>query len=462
MVVTLTIHSVDGVQEVELQEGRLTVGRGDAAHFVINDDGLSRVHASFNREGDRVWIMDEGSTNGSFVNGTEVSSAGTPLSDGDEIYIGNTTIVIRLDTSSIQADLLSIDGPPTTGLPVPVIVASAGVVLILLTAIVIGVAYRNSANRGLAVKNRNVANLNRGEAISTDSSPSPSIPGPTQEATSEEQGNLPTSSPASTKLYSAMNPDERRQFVGSEALHVARMIGKGEGVAFPPEVVARIKVDVDQYAYRLKGSKPSGPCTMHHDLTTLLTRAGSYAPVVVKAFNEKGLSPQVGIYLAMIEAEYCPCLSSGTGPKGYFQFASATARRYGVKDVSHWTDRRPDDRCNIDIMAPIAAQYMKDLVVMFGTGTLSVPLAIAAYNSGEGGLNSNLEKALQAAQNSERSFWTMVTGKDRLSVQFQRENIRYVPKFFAAAIVGENPRVFGVNLLPISAYAQPQTSGTAR
>ena len=113
-------------------------------------------------------------------------------------------------------------------------------------------------------------------------------------------------------------------------------------------------------------------------------------------------------------------------------------------------------------MAPIAAQYMKDLVVMFGTGTLSVPLAIAAYNSGEGGLNSNLEKALQAAQNSERSFWTMVTGKDRLSVQFQRENIRYVPKFFAAAIVGENPRVFGVNLLPISAYAQPQTSGTER
>jgi membrane protein required for beta-lactamase induction len=113
-------------------------------------------------------------------------------------------------------------------------------------------------------------------------------------------------------------------------------------------------------------------------------------------------------------------------------------------------------------MAPIAAQYMKDLVLMFGTGTLSVPLAIAAYNSGEGGLNNNLMTALRASQNSERSFWTMVAGKDILSAQFQRENIRYVPKFFGAAIVGENPRVFGVDMLPISAYAQSQPTGTAR
>jgi hypothetical protein len=260
-----------------------------------------------------------------------------------------------------------------------------------------------------------------------------------------------------TKRYLAMSPEEQRQFIGSEAQHVARMIGNREGFAFTPEVVAKIKIWVDAYARRLNSPKPSGGgCNMHHDLNTLLNRARTHAPVVVKAFNEKGLAPQVGIYLAMIEAEYCPCLSSGTGPKGYFQFASSTARRYGVQDVSHWTDRRPDDRCKIDIMAPVAAQYMKDLVAMFGTGPLSVPLAVASYNSGEGGLNSNLMKALDAARksdNPERSFWTMVAHEEMLSDQFQRENIKYVPHFFAAAIVGENPRVFGVDILPISSYA---------
>jgi hypothetical protein len=112
-------------------------------------------------------------------------------------------------------------------------------------------------------------------------------------------------------------------------------------------------------------------------------------------------------------------------------------------------------------MAPIAAQYMKDLIAMFGTGPLSVPLAIASYNEGEGGLSANLTRALNAArtsENPERSFWTMVATVDLMSDQFQREAIKYVPHFFGAAIVGENPRVFGVDMGPISSYTQPQNN----
>ncbi len=36
--------------------------------------------------------------------------------------------------------------------------------------------------------------------------------------------------------------------------------------------------------------------------------------------------------------------------------------------------------------------------------------------------------------------------------QFNNENIKYVPKFFATAIIGENPQDFGVNLQPLSTY----------
>ena len=462
MEVTLTIHTVEGAREVPLTGARVTLGRADA-DVVINDSSLSRIHASVNRDGDHVWIIDEGSTNGTSVNNEPVPPAGTPLKHGDEIYIGNTTIVVGFRADDFPEMVVGVPAPPTAetrnGLPIPVI-AAAGVVIILVAVIVIGLAYRNSGGEKLTVKRYDAAN-DSSETNSTNSnqgqsqSNRESSPSNNSDSTNDSSPDDSRVTPA--KRYLAMSSDEQRQFVANEAQHVARMIGNREGYAFTPEVVAKVKTWVDAYARRLNSPKPSsGGCNMHHDLTTLLNRARTYAPVVVRSFNEKGLSPQVGLYLAMIEAEYCPCLSSGTGPKGYFQFASSTARRYGVQDVSSPKDTRPDDRCKIDVMAPIAAQYMKDLIAMFGTGPLSVPLAVASYNSGEGGLNENLMKALNAARtsdNPERSFWTMVAHEEMLSDQFQRENIKYVPHFFGAAIVGENPRVFGVDMLPISSYA---------
>jgi FHA domain/Transglycosylase SLT domain len=469
MEVTLIIHSIDRTWEVPVTSSRFTLGRTDAADVVINDNGLSRVHASINREGDRVWIIDEGSTNGTFVNRQPVPPSGTPLHDGDEIDLGETAIVVsfKRDTRVALSAAAGVNAGTSGsgGLPIPIIAAGAGIIIILFAAIVIGLAsMSNNDNGQIKVRKYDTpTNVNEG---ASDPTPSPSPSEST--ATPNPSATLPvvTDSPSVVaiipkKRYLAMTPDEQRKFVSDESQHVARMIGNREGYAFTPEVVSKIKIWVDAYARRLNSPKPSGGCNMRHDLGTLLNRAHIYAPVVVKSFNEKGLSPQVGLYLAMIEAEYCPCLSSGTGPKGYFQFASSTARRYGVQDVSSPKDTRPDDRCKIDIMAPIAAQYMKDLIAMFGTGPLSVPLAIASYNEGEGGLSANLMKALNAARtsdNPERSFWIMVAHDELMSDQFQREAIKYVPHFFGAAIVGENPRVFGVDLGPISSYTQQQSN----
>ena len=63
---------------------------------------------------------------------------------------------------------------------------------------------------------------------------------------------------------------------------------------------------------------------------------------------------------------------------------------------------------------------------------------------------------MAAAASQNRSFWTLVANKNVMegnaAKQFSNENIKYVPKFFAAAIVGENPQDFGVNLQPLSTY----------
>src|SRR3989440_11319958 len=152
MEVTLIIHSVDGAREVPLTGSRLPLGRAEPADVVINDQSLSRVHASINRDGDRVWIIDEGSTNGSLVNGAAVPASGTPLRDGDEIYLGNTTIVVSF-SQSVRSDVTNpevahVTAPATSGLPLPVIAGAASVVIILFAAIVIGLAYRSNNDNG--------------------------------------------------------------------------------------------------------------------------------------------------------------------------------------------------------------------------------------------------------------------------------------------------------------------------
>lgn len=469
MEVTLRIYSTDGTREVPLTTNRMTLGRTDAADVVISDSGLSRVHASINRDGDRIWVIDEGSTNGTMVNGQAVPATGSALNDGDEIDLGQTSVVVAFQqpgrTFVATATATPYEAPSGAGLPAPVIAAVAGVVIILFAAIAIGLVSRSSNDNGIKFKR---------QSPPPDSSDSARPPASPQQSSAVSAPTIPvadaspvtTETPivgpaAPTKRYLAMTPLEQNDFITREAQHVGRMIGNREGFDLTPKVVVQIKIWVNAYARRLNSPRLGPGCHFpRDDLTNLLERARVHAPLVVKSFNEKGLSPQVGLYLAMIEAEYCPCLSSGTGAKGMFQFVGTTARRYGVPYVTaNSRDPASDDRCKVEIMAPIAAQYMKDLVARFGTGQLSVPLAIASYNEGEGGLSTNLARALNATRtsdNPERSFWQMVENAEMMSDQFQREAIKYVPHFFGAAIVGENPRIFGVDMEPLSSYTQPQ------
>jgi hypothetical protein len=74
----------------------------------------------------------------------------------------------------------------------------------------------------------------------------------------------------------------------------------------------------------------------------------------------------------------------------------------------------------------------------------------AATIAAKAALSSNLTNALESGQGLERDFWTLIAKGEILSKQFQSENFKYVPKFFAAAIIGENPQDFGQNLQPVS------------
>src|ERR1019366_6577798 len=71
----------------------LKFGRTEGCDVSFEDASLSRVPARlFRLLGAQFVLNDEGSTNGTFVNGTRLTGP-TPLHDGDRIQLGNATVL---------------------------------------------------------------------------------------------------------------------------------------------------------------------------------------------------------------------------------------------------------------------------------------------------------------------------------------------------------------------------------
>jgi len=70
-----------------------TVGRGTEADYVVDDDGVSRVHCRLERKGLLVGVRDAGSKNGTYVNGRRVAAC-CYLGEGDEIAIGDMRFTV--------------------------------------------------------------------------------------------------------------------------------------------------------------------------------------------------------------------------------------------------------------------------------------------------------------------------------------------------------------------------------
>ena len=255
------------------------------------------------------------------------------------------------------------------------------------------------------------------------------------------------------KQYLQMSGSERNQYIAVKAMKVARIIGNQSSSTIPALAVSRIKNYANAYAKRIRVPKRGG-CKFGDNLQATYQRASANAPFIVRAFNKQGIAPQIGLYLAMIESEHCVCLQSPTKPLGMFQFTYNTGKAYGLAVKKGASPSNPDERCEPPPAAAAAAKYMKISNWSVWNRTFISALAIGSYNSGEGGLSKNLKVALESNQGLPRDFWSMIANGEKLSEQFQSENFKYVPKFFAAAIVGENPRDFGLNLHPLSTYTK--------
>ncbi len=74
-----------------IEAGEAVIGRGQGVAVRLLDDGISRKHARVFQEGDKVVIEDLQSSNGTYVNGDQVTLS--ELHDGDKIRLGSTTVL---------------------------------------------------------------------------------------------------------------------------------------------------------------------------------------------------------------------------------------------------------------------------------------------------------------------------------------------------------------------------------
>ena len=75
----------------KIGKARTLIGRSPGADIRVVDEGISREHAEFLLDGNRVSVRDLGSTNGTYRNGARV--ADSVIADGDKISLGSTTIL---------------------------------------------------------------------------------------------------------------------------------------------------------------------------------------------------------------------------------------------------------------------------------------------------------------------------------------------------------------------------------
>jgi membrane-bound lytic murein transglycosylase D len=226
-------------------------------------------------------------------------------------------------------------------------------------------------------------------------------------------------------VYDAKLTQEQRL-----VLRIARIFGECE-LEMPPEFMT----EINNYIAKWKGS---------NRLATAVKRAqeNGYIPTIVKELEARDLPPQF-IYLALQESNFD---AYATGPptrsgiaKGMWQFIPQTALDYGLK-LGPLTDlpRRDvaDDRHHWDRATKAAASYLKFL---YSTDAkASGFLVMSCYNWGEGSVLPLVRK--MPINPRERNFWHLLAmGKEKIP----EETYNYVFYIASAAVIGENPRLFG-------------------
>ncbi len=252
-------------------------------------------------------------------------------------------------------------------------------------------------------------------------------------------------------LYRKLSPQER------EIYRVARIFNESE-FAMPAGFVREVKGVISEW-------QSSGRL----ENAVRLAERNGYTPTIVRTMQDYGLPPEF-FYLALQESNFDTCIS---GPetrwgiaKGMWQFIPTTAQAYGLVTGPR-VDLRvcdpQDERHDFALATDAAARYL--LYIYTKLAQASGLLVMASYNWGEHRVASKLDELPETPLDlvrqdiegipenpQQRNYWRFLNEyRDRMP----DETKNYVLHIFAAAVIGQNPRLFGFDFdNPLEPYLQ--------
>ena len=224
-------------------------------------------------------------------------------------------------------------------------------------------------------------------------------------------------------------------------LHLARTFGECE-INMPPGFVA----EVSKYIEKWKSSDR---------LQKAIVRAkiNGYTTKIAETMLAHDLPPQF-FYLALQESNLnvnaCGPKTRYGIAKGMWQFIPSTGVYYGLRTGPLVHLRRPDprdERHHFGKSTLAAARYLRDI---YDTeAQASGLLVIASYNWGERRVIELIRKMPENPR--ERNFWRLLTDHKK---EIPRETYDYVFYIISAAVIGENPSLFGFDFDNPLAYIE--------
>ncbi|MDJ0819174.1 MAG: transglycosylase SLT domain-containing protein [Desulfobacterales bacterium] len=167
-----------------------------------------------------------------------------------------------------------------------------------------------------------------------------------------------------------------------------------------------------------------------------------YTRRIVETFRAYDLPPQF-YYLALqesnFEVEACGPATRWGIAKGMWQFIPSTAEKYGLRTGPLQHLRRPDpqdERHSFKKSTAAAAKYIK--AIYDTDAQASGLLVMASYNWGERRVNRLIKTMPENPQ--KRNFWQLLK---KFKKQIPFETYDYVFHIFSAAVIGQNPQLFG-------------------
>lgn len=179
--------------------------------------------------------------------------------------------------------------------------------------------------------------------------------------------------------------------------------------------------------------------------------AYGYNKIIANELLANDLPPQY-FYLALQESDFdinqCGPKTRYGIAKGMWQFIPATAAAYGLNLGPLRELQRPDprdERHDFIKSTKAAARFIRDMYNTKAQG--SGLLVLASYNWGIGNLQEIIDQMPPNPQ--ERNFWQLVKNH-----KIPKQTYDFVFYIISAAVIGENPALFGFN------FKNPLSSGS--